>query len=135
MAPGITGPIPGICSQCSLFIIPVVPCICYYKIVISMAQYGGMSLTRLRKELRKQHAKVSARKKYLAVGDNGVSFTPVIDTWTARSLLMLCFVHVVSSLKLVIYHDCHIYVIWANCHTHAIGIPWHSIAIGYVHMT
>ena len=68
-----------------------------------------------------------ARKKNLAVGDNGVSFTPVTDTWTARSLLMLCFVHVVSSLKLVIYHDCHIYVIWADCATHAIYIPWHSI--------
>ena len=35
-------------------------------------------------------------------------FTPVTDTSTARSLLMLCFVHVVSSLKLVTYHDCHI---------------------------
>ena len=131
MAPGITGPILDIPSQCSLFILPVVPCICYYKIVISMAQYGGMSLTRLREELRKQHAKVSARKMNLAVGDNGVSFTPVTDTWTARSLLMLCFAHVVSSLKLVIYHDCHIYVIWVNCHNHAICIPWHSIAIGY----
>ena len=93
-----------------------------------MAQYGGMSLTRLREELRKQHAKCQREKKNLAVGDNGVPFTPVTDTSTARSLLMLCFVHVVSSLKLVIYHDCHIYVIWANCHTHAIGIPWHSIA-------
>ena len=30
------------------------------------------------------------------------------DTSTARSLLMLCFVHVVSSLKLVTYHGCHI---------------------------
>ena len=116
MAPGVTGPIPDICSQHSLFIVPVVLCICYYKIVISMPQYGGMSLAWLREELRKQHAKV-AEKKNLAVGDNGVSFTPVTDTWTARSLLMLCFVHVVSSLKLFIYHDCHIYVIWANCHS------------------
>ena len=82
-----------------------------------MPQYGGMSLAQLREELRKQHAKVSGRKKNLAVGDNGVSFTPVTDTWTARSLLMLCFVHVVSSLKLFIYHDCHIYVIWDNCHS------------------
>ena len=41
-----------------------------------------MSLTRVREELRKQHAKVSARKEELmAVGDNGVSFTPVTDTW------------------------------------------------------
>ena len=108
-------------------------CSCYYKIVISMAHYGGMSLTRLREDLRKHHAKVSARKKNLVVGDNGVTFTPVTDTWTAIALLMLCFVHVVSSLKLVIYRDCHNYVIWANCHTHAIGIPWHSIAIiGYM---
>ena len=75
--------------------------------------------------------KCQREKKDLAVGDNGVSFTPVTDTWTAKSLLMLCFLHVVSSLKLVSYHDCHIYVILANCHTHAIGIPWHSIAIGY----
>ena len=35
-------------------------------------------------------------------------FTPVTDTSNARSLLMLCFVHDVSSLKLVTYHDCHI---------------------------
>ena len=63
--------------------------------------------------LRKRHAKVSGRKKNLAVGDNGVCFTPVTDTPTARSLLMLRFVHVVSSLKLVIYHDCHIYITWA----------------------
>ena len=89
-------------------------------------------MTRLREELRKQHAKSVSDKKNLAVGDNGVSFTPVTDTWTASSLLTLCFVHVVSSLKLVIYHDCHIYVNWANCHTHALGIPWHSIAIGYM---
>ena len=84
---------------------------------------------------RETACKCQREKKNLAVGDNGVSFTPVTDTLTARSLLMLCFVHVVSSLKLVIYRDCHIYVIWANCHTHAIDIPWHSIAIGYVHVT
>ena len=72
------------------------------------------------------------KKKNLAVGDNGVPFTPVTDTLTARSLLMLCFVHVVSSLKLVIYHDCHIYVIWANCHTHTMA--QHSYRL-YVHMT
>ena len=75
-------------------------------------------------EIRAQETagKSVGKKKNLAVGDNGVSFTPVTDTWTARSLLMLCFVHVVSSLKLVIYHDCHIYVIWADCATHAICI-------------
>ncbi len=82
-----------------------------------MPQYGGMSLARLREELRKRHAKVSGRKKelverYVAVGDKGVSFTPVAvtDTSTASSLFMLCYVHVVSSQKLVIYHDCHIHI-------------------------
>ena len=30
------------------------------------------------------------------------------DTSNTRSLLMLCFVHDVSSLKLGTYHDCHI---------------------------
>ena len=36
--------------------------------VISMAQYGGMSLTRLREELKTQQAEVSARKKELGCG-------------------------------------------------------------------
>ena len=46
------------------------------------------------------------------MGDNGAYLTPVAmtDTSTASSLLILCFVHVVSSLTLVIYHDCHIHI-------------------------
>ena len=37
----------------------------YSKLVISMPQYGGMSLARMRDELRKRHAKVSGRKRDL----------------------------------------------------------------------
>ena len=96
--PGPNGPVVN-----PPLIIPVVPCICYYKIVISMAQYGGMSLTRLREELRKQHAKCEREKKNLAVGDNGV-YSTILNRLTVRSRQQHCSVYVCTYNVLSIWN-------------------------------